>query len=106
MKLRVRSLIPKKGDRFVVKTSFKTIVMTHWFAPFTGGVDGVLPEGLVFVIDHDPVPGATAVGAKPDDPARWEAEFIDAATRADKKYGGYSLSITFTALATFCERAA
>ncbi len=51
---------PKKGERYAVRSPFVGLVLTSWFAPFTGGDEQTLPVGLEFVVQHDPLEGATA----------------------------------------------
>jgi hypothetical protein len=100
----VPTFAPKKGERYAVRRPFKAIVMTHWFAPFTGGDERDLPEGLEFVIDNDPVPGATGVGAMPDPKAFWEEKLVAQEDRTAEKYGGFSLSLSFDQIERNCER--
>jgi hypothetical protein len=93
---------PKDGSRYVVTTEFEAIVMTQWFAPFTGGYRRLLPVGLDFVVWGDPPSTATAVGARPVPYDRWQAVLVDAADINDELYGGYTLSITFDQLNEHC----
>jgi hypothetical protein len=95
---------PKKGDRYVVTTAFQAIVLTHWFAPFTGGSEKLLPAGLEFIVEADPPPTATAVVAKPDPYQRWETILVDDQDRLAEKYGGGSLIIQLARLVTHCSR--
>jgi hypothetical protein len=95
---------PKPGDRYLVVEEMPVGVLTHWAAPFTGGSKAVLPAGLEFVIDFDPPPEATAVGAIPSDYDRWEPLLVGAEDRNHKKYSGYSLSVDIKHLSTYCKR--
>jgi len=59
---------PTRGDRSVVTAEFQAIVLTHWFAPFTGGGWRRIPVGLEFVVTADPPAKATAVNGQPHPP--------------------------------------
>ncbi len=95
---------PREGERYVVRTSFEAIALTHWRAPFTGGGERALPEGLELIVNADPPPGASAVNCSPIDEARWLAHFVDAADAAAEKFAGYSVSVPLAALAAHCEK--
>ncbi|HVK80114.1 MAG TPA: hypothetical protein VM915_05825 [Verrucomicrobiae bacterium] len=95
---------PREGERYIVRSPFEAIVMTHWEAPYTGGAPKRIPAGVSFVIDYDPPDMASAIGVRPEDSARWEPHLVDAAERSAAKYAGYSISIPFTLLAMHCER--
>jgi len=83
----------RAGQHYLIKEPVEVIALTHWRAPFTGGYNVVLPAGEVVEIDHDPVPGATAVGCTPIRYAELEVAFIPAKDRKADNYGGYSLTI-------------
>jgi len=95
---------PKRGDRYAVKKPFTAILSTYWHAPCTGGGDVLLPAGLDFVVEDDPLPSATGVSAKPEPYAQWEAVFLSEETRGDEKFAGCSLKIGFDELAKYCKR--
>lgn len=96
---------PKQGDRYVVVTEFTAAVLTHWFAPRTGGDRRPLPAGLEFIVAADPPPNATAISCRPDPAARWETLLVNEQERTDALYGGYPLVIPFADLAANCSRA-
>ncbi len=95
---------PKKGERYVVKIGFDAYVLTSWRAPFTGGKEACLPNGLEFTISDDPPAEATAVAALPLPYDQWELLLVDEQDRAAEKYGGYYLVVSFDALAEKCSR--
>ncbi len=94
---------PKKGARYVVRSPFIGLVLTSWFAPFTGGDEQTLTVGLEFVVEHDPPEIATAVSGRADPYEYWEQRLVSEKDRADEKYGGFYLVVSFDDLATHCE---
>ncbi len=88
----------------MVKTPFTAIIATYWYAPCTGGGDVLLPAGLHFTVEEDPMPMATGVSAKPEPYAHWEELFVSEETRRDEKFAGYSLKIDFDELIKYCTR--
>jgi len=95
---------PRRGDRYVVTAEFQAIMLTHWFAPFTGGGSRPIPVGLEFIVTVDPPAKATAVNGQPHPSDVWEKMLVDERERTAEKYGGYSVSIPLTDLATHCPR--
>jgi len=95
---------PKLGDRYAVKTPFTAIIATYWYAPCTGGGEALLPAGLIFVVEENPMPEATGVSATPEPSAPWAEVFVSAETRADEKFAGYALKIGFDQLARYCKQ--
>jgi hypothetical protein len=89
----------RKGDRYLVTAEFEAVVLTQWFAPFTGGDRRLLPVGLEFMVSADPPKVATAVSAELDPAGKWEEK-----DRTNEKYGGCSLVIPFDDLAIYCSR--
>lgn len=90
------------GDRYVVTTAFEAIVLTQWFAPFTGGYEKLIPVDLECTVAAGQPAAATAIAAKPDPSDRWEMLLVDERDRTADKYGGYYLIITFARLKTHC----
>ncbi len=70
--------------------------LTHWRAPFTGGIDDLLPTGTVVLVDRDPLPSALAVSCSPEDYEGMESPIVPEEYRAAPKYNGYSLVIRLT----------
>jgi len=95
---------PREGERYVVRTSFEAIVLTHWRAPFTGGGERMLPEGLELIVNGEPPPEASAVNCSPTDEARWLADLVDAGDAQAEKFAGYSISVPLTQLSAQCEK--
>ena len=93
---------PQAGDRYVVATDFRSAVLISWRAPFTSGSERTIPAGLEFVVDYDPPPQATAVGATPTEYKRWGPVLVDEKDRSADKYGGYYLVIPFVDLSAHC----
>jgi len=81
------------GSRFVVKTPLSIRGLTHWRAPFTGGFECTVAPGTVVVVAHEPTPGATAVGVRPEAYAELEPQLVPQEDRTSEKYDGYSLVI-------------
>jgi hypothetical protein len=75
-----------------------------WKAPSTGGDERELPEGLEFVVDHDPLPNAKGVAALPDPYADWESKLVSPTDLSDQKYNGYYFVVSFGHLRDDCER--
>lgn len=94
----------RKGDRFRIKKAFTTHVLTMWKAPFTDGFECELPEGLEFLIDHDPLPKAKGVAALPDPYRDWEKKLVSQTDLCNEKYNGYYFVATFEQLKSNCER--
>jgi hypothetical protein len=94
-----------QGERFRTTQALQVGCLTHWHAPYTGGGNEVpLPANEVFVVAHDQVPGAIAVGC---DPQRYEElhdYFVATVDRENPRYAGYSLVIEVQALLQSCER--
>ena len=94
----------REGERYRTKKPLKVIALTSWRAPFTGGSEGVLPQGEEFVVLNDPIEGATAVCCEP---VRYEAMhsiFVHEQERRDPRYRGYHLSIDLGVIEKECER--
>ena len=85
-----------------MRSPFVGLVLTSWFAPFTGGDEQTLPVGLEFVVQHDPLEGATAVNGRADPYELWEQRLVSEEDRSNEKYGGFYLVITFDDLAAHC----
>ena len=94
----------KKGDRYRVVTAFVTSVLTMWKAPFTDGAEKTIPANLIFLIDHDPLPGSEGVAALPDPYDEWEKRLVSQTDRDSEKYNGYYLVATFDQLSEHCVR--
>jgi len=94
----------KKGDRYEVREGFTAYVLTTWKAPFTGGYEKVIPQGLKFVVAFDPPASGSAVAADAEPCSEWEALLVEAEDRADPKYSGYYLSIPFERVEKHCVR--
>jgi hypothetical protein len=94
---------PKKGDRYLVRTSFAGYVLTQWRAPFTDGSEQTFPARLEFVVMHDPPENAAGVAAHPDPYAVWETKLVMSDERQAEKYAGYYVVVTFDALNEHCE---
>jgi hypothetical protein len=94
---------PRTGDRYVVREGFNAHVLTQWRAPFTGGSQQILPVGLEFVIDHDPMPKSKGIAARPDPYDVWERELVSQEDREAEKYGGYYLVVLYELLDAHCE---
>ena len=49
----------RRGQRYEVLKDTPAICMTYWKAPYTGGLEVVVPAGEVLVVTVDPPPSAT-----------------------------------------------
>ncbi len=91
------------GQRFRTTAEIETICLTEYRAPFTGGCEVYLPVGFEFEVMHDPVPGSTGVNCRALDYEYWEEALVPPHERADDKYSGYHLMMSFDVIAVNCE---
>jgi hypothetical protein len=94
----------RKGDVYEVMRPFEALVLTTWFAPFTGGDKRTLPVGLRFCLSIDPPSGATAVSADVEHAKRWEQKLVSIEERTADKYSGYYLVIPFDQVGNNCTK--
>ena len=84
----------KKGDKFIVVEDISTHALIHWKAPFTDGVNCVIPKGTVLVAYADSMPFYDGFGCLPENENEFEKKIIPEETRLKPKYAGYSLAMT------------
>lgn len=94
----------RKGDTYEVVRPFEALVLTTWFAPFTGGDNRTLPAGIRFIVASDAPSGATAISADVEYPKVWEEKLVPAEDRTAAKYSGYYLVIPFDQVGSNCTR--
>ena len=93
----------RQGTRLATLRETPVGVLTQWRAPFTGGVDGLLPAGVVVSVIEGPMPDATAVGCRPENYERLELLLVPEHDRLAPKYDGYYLVIDFdVVVSSFC----
>ena len=92
-KRRFRTL-PKKGQRFRNRRKMKVMGLIYFRAAFTGGFKGVLPAGETFILVYEPHLTAHGVSLTPERYQYFEQVFVDADSRQNAKYAGYSISIS------------
>jgi hypothetical protein len=80
----------RAGDRFETTGDIATKGMSHWFAPFTGDFDAVIPQGTVLIAADDAVKAARGFYLRPERYEEMEALLVPESDRTDPKYGGYS----------------
>jgi hypothetical protein len=88
-----------KGQRIMLATPARGIVLTSWSAPFTGGEEAQIPANLTLVVIHDPLPTSTGVAFEPENYDASHAVFVSPREREAQGYVGYYLVITFDELA-------
>ena len=93
----------REGQRYRAVRDLQVGALTHWQAPFTGGVEATLPAGEIFVIANDPPAFATAVYCTPERYGDLEALFVPAEDRNAETYAGYSLVIDLEAIRRHAE---
>jgi hypothetical protein len=94
----------RKEQRYRALRNLEVGVLTHYRAPFTGGVRAVLPAGEIFTVALDPPPHAVGASCNPQ---RYEAlheELVPEEDRTAQNYSGYSLIIEFDSIERDCER--
>lgn len=96
--------VPRKGDRYRVKTALPIIVMTGWAAPCTGGEKAILPAGEAFIVSNDPFEGATAVSCDAVRYERLHAQLVSEEDRNNPLYCGYWLCIDIDFIMSRCKR--
>ena len=92
----------RRGQRYEVLKDTPAICMTYWKAPYTGGLEGVVPAGEVLVVTVDPPPSATGADLVPE---RYDAllvRFIPPEERSAPTFGGYSLCLMFDQIGANC----
>ena len=63
----------RAGDRFEATGDIATTGMSHWFAPFTGDFDAVIPQGTVLIAPNDAVESARGFYCRPERDEEMEA---------------------------------
>ena len=93
----------RKGQRYRARDPIPVIAMTSWNAPFTGGHHATLPAGEEFVIDINPIHGATAVYVEVVNYNDLHPHFIPVADRTAEHYSGYYLCIDLELIRNHCD---
>ena len=83
----------KKDDKFITIEDISTKALTHWKAPFTDGVDCIIPKGTILIAFNDSTSLQSSFGCLPVNKIEIENQIIPKETRDDPKYAGYSIVI-------------
>jgi hypothetical protein len=83
--------IIRKGKRLRVASECEVTILTHWRAPFTGGLKCVPKVGTILVVDSDQREGFPGFGCVPEDYKGFEAVYVPSEDRSNPKYDGYHI---------------
>lgn len=93
----------KDGQKFRSLEDLEVGCMTSWKAPYIGGGDVVLPAGEEFIINGDPIEGATAVYCEAVNYDKLHPAFVSEEDRNNPRYSSYYLCIDLELIETKCE---
>jgi hypothetical protein len=89
----------RKGQRFRALHDVPLNCLTHWSAPFTGGLKVVLPGNEVLIVEEEPPVFAAGAYMIPERYDHFLTAWIPESERLPPKFEGYSLAISFDELA-------
>ncbi len=93
-----------QGELFVVRSPLRVTVLTHWRAPYTGGLDCVIPAGTQLVAQASAPAGAKEARFVPRSQAAFARALIPAQVREHPRFDALSLVLRASQIETRLSR--
>ena len=83
-----------EGDLFEVSQPFRTLILTHWNAPYTGGFKCTLPVGIRLRAAMAAPKGSRGCRFIPAEPSEFLVRFVPQDKQANPKFAGVSIPLS------------